>query len=176
VSEHQRPAIEASLHSEGVTGIVRMKTRYVSEVVDVWSALTEPARLAHWYGTFEGGLHLGGDFTAFVPSSGWDGRGHIDVCVPREQLSVTMWETVGEEQFVTVELFAVGDHTDLRLEKGGVASDLLWAYGCGWHAHLEDLADHLTSQENPDWPASWNTRFDELEPLYRSMGVTPIDS
>jgi uncharacterized protein YndB with AHSA1/START domain len=155
-------------------GIVRMKTRYETEVTEVWSALTDPTRLAEWYGRFEGDLHLGGGFTAFVPSSGWDGHGRVEECRPRKRLSVTMWETEGDEQSVAVELFAEDEHTILSLEKGGVPPAVLWAFGCGWQAHLEDLAAHLAGQENPDLPASWNVRFEELEPSYRAMAVTPL--
>ena len=166
--------IEGTLHVRDGTGIVRLRTRYAADVDDVWSALTEPHRLARWYGRFEGDLRVGGEYTAFIPSSGWDGRGRVDDCDPPRRLSVTMWEVVGEEQSVSAELVADRGHTIFVLEKGGVSPDVLWAYGCGWQAHLEDLAAHLAGRENVDWPASWDTRFEELEPFYRAMSVTPI--
>jgi uncharacterized protein YndB with AHSA1/START domain len=175
VSDNREHAVEATLHDDGGVGVVFLKTRFESDVDAVWSALTDPDRLAHWYGTIEGDLRLGGEFTAFVPSSGWDGRGRIDTCLPRECLSVTTWEEVGNEQTVTADLAADGERTTFTLTKRGMSPDLLWAYGCGWQSHLEDLAAHLAGRESAEWPMSWNTRFDELEPFYRAMAVTPLE-
>ena len=171
--DDQRPEFERTLLSEGEVGILRLKTRYATDVDDLWSALTEPNRLIHWYGRFDGDFRVGGEFTAFVPSSGWDGHGRIDECVPRRRLCVTMWEEVGKEQNVAVEISAENDFAVLSLEKGGVAPDLLWAYGCGWQTHLEDLGAYLAGHENPDLSTS-NKRFNELESVYRTMAVIPL--
>lgn len=75
-------AVEGTLHSVDGQGLVRMKCRYLTGIDDMWSALTDPRRLARWYGNVEGDLHVGGEFTAKVTASGWDGRGRIDVCDP----------------------------------------------------------------------------------------------
>ena len=85
-----------------------------------------------------------------------------------------MWENEGEEQGLTVDLVADASHTNLILEKGGIAPDLCWAYGAGWQAHLEDLAEFLAGREKADLSISWNMRFDELEPIYRQMTVTTV--
>jgi hypothetical protein len=47
-----------SLRSEDGKGIVRMEDRFYTDVDDLWSALTEPSRLARWYGQVEGDLRL----------------------------------------------------------------------------------------------------------------------
>lgn len=108
-------------------------------------------------------------------ASGWDGRGRIDVCLPPRRLEVTQWEEEGSEAGVTAELVADGDGTILVIETRGIPADLLWAYGCGWQTHVEDLGTHLTGQERADWPNSWGTRFDELTPFYREMEVVPLE-
>lgn len=166
--------IVGTLHADGGTGIVRMSTQFETRIKNLWSALTEPQRLARWYGNFVGEFHVGGTFTAFIPSSGWDGQGRIEECNAPAHLTVTMWEKVGEEQGLTVDLVANDDHTNLVLEKHGIAPDLCWAYGAGWQAHLEDLSAHLAGREKADLSVSWNERFDELEPHYRQMTVTAI--
>jgi uncharacterized protein YndB with AHSA1/START domain len=152
-----------------------MKSRFETDINDLWSALTDPDRLARWYGKVSGDLRIGGEFTATVSGSGWDGRGRIDICVPPRRLGVTQWEEEGSETGVTAELTSDGDATILAIESRGMPVDLLWAFGCGWQTHVEDLAAHLAGQQRGDWPSSWGTRFDELAPFYREMAVVPLD-
>lgn len=147
-----------------------MKCRVESDCDDVWSALTDPHRLARWYGKVEGDLRVGGVFTAFVLASEWDGRGRIDACVPQRRLEVTMWEEEGAEHVLAAELIEDGGSTVLVLEVRGLPVELVWAYGAGWQVHLEDLGTHLSGQESLNPP----TRWDELEPLYRGMTVEPL--
>lgn len=164
------PVIEGTLHSVDDKGVVRLEVRYESDGDETWSALTDPQRLAQWYGKVNGDLLIGGEFTAFVFASEWNGRGRIDTCVPQQKLGVTMWEEEGKEHSVIVELIADGHSTILDLEVRGLPLDLVWAYGAGWQVHLEDLGFHLSGRESMNPP----TRWDELEPLYRDMTVTPL--
>ena len=63
--------ILGSLRSANGKGIVRMEDRYDTNIDDLWSALTDPRRLARWLGEFEGDLRLGGEFRArFSPADG----------------------------------------------------------------------------------------------------------
>src|SRR6266513_5421115 len=71
--EHQmtgnaRPGarILGSLRSADGKGIVRMEDRYDTDIGDLWSALTNPVRLARWWGEVEGDLRLGGEFRLSV--------------------------------------------------------------------------------------------------------------
>jgi uncharacterized protein YndB with AHSA1/START domain len=175
MTERSGVTIEASLHSSEVEGVVRMKVRYATGIDDLWSALTTPARLARWYGKIDGDLRLGGVFTAFVPASGWDGRGRIEACDPPRQLRLTMWEEESSKGAVAAELVADGDHTVLLFEKRGIPLDLPWAFGAGWQAHFEDLEAHLVGADRADLAARWNERFDELEPYFRKMTVVPLE-
>ena len=122
-------AIEGTLHSVDGQGIVRMKSRYSTDIDDLWSALTDPQRLARWYGKVEGDLTVGGEFTAIVAASGWNGRGRVDVCDPPRKLGVTMWEQDGDEGAVVAELTTDGDTdwTMLTIERRGIALDVTWA-------------------------------------------------
>jgi len=149
--ELPEPAIEGTLYSADGVGIVRMKTRCDADIDDVWSALTDPLRLTRWFGKVHGDLREDGEATALVMSSGWDGRVHIDTCVPRRELRVTMWEEEGSRHSVSAELLADGAKTDLAIEVRGVPVDLLWAYGAGWQEHIEDL--RLISGARTAYPA-----------------------
>jgi uncharacterized protein YndB with AHSA1/START domain len=63
--------ILGSLRSAEGKGIVRMEDRVDTHVDEVWSALTDPRRLARWLGKVEGDLRLGGEFRAHFFASGW---------------------------------------------------------------------------------------------------------
>jgi len=163
--------IEGTLHSVEGKGVVRMRCRYETDIDDTWSALTDPQRLARWYGKVEGDLRVGGEYTAVISISGWDGRGRVEACAPPRQLRVTMWEEVGEESVVTAELVAEGAHTTLEVEVRGVPLDLVWAYGSGWQIHAENLGAHLAGQSCESSDARWG----ELEPSYRAKPVVPLE-
>ncbi|HVB51775.1 MAG TPA: SRPBCC domain-containing protein [Acidimicrobiales bacterium] len=146
------PSIEGTLYSVNGEGVVRMQGRFESDRDDVWSALTNPQRLAQWYGKVEGDLRVGGEFTAFVLASEWDGRGRIEACVPQRRLEVTTWEEERAEHVVAAELIEDGNLTVLVLEVRALPLDLVWAYGVGWQVHLEDLGAHLSGQDSMNLP------------------------
>jgi hypothetical protein len=77
-----------SPQAEEGKGIVRMEDRVDARAADVWSALTDPDRLASWLGEVEGNLRLGGEFRARFFASGWEGTGRVEVCEAQRQLLV----------------------------------------------------------------------------------------
>ncbi len=82
-------SILGSLRSEDGNGVVRMEDRYDTDIDDLWSALTDPARLARWYGEVEGDLRLGGELQVRIPDAG-QRTGRVDACKPPRRLLVTM--------------------------------------------------------------------------------------
>src|SRR5487761_778739 len=98
--EHQmtsnaRPGtrILGSLRSADGKGVVRIEDRYHTDIDDLWSALTDPGRLARWYGKVEGDLRPGGEFRVYLESDDWEGTGHVEVCERQRRLLVTTRET-----------------------------------------------------------------------------------
>src|SRR5512132_230761 len=83
---HTGGRILGSLRSADGKGIVRMEDRYDTDIDDLWSALTDPGRLARWIGEVEGDLRLGGDFRAHFFASGWEGTGRVEACEPPQRL------------------------------------------------------------------------------------------
>jgi uncharacterized protein YndB with AHSA1/START domain len=171
MTENLHHSIEGSLHTIDGVGIVCMNARFVTDVDDLWSALTDPLRLARWYGNVQGDLRVEGEFTAFVFASEWDGRGHIEECVRPHHLRISQWEQEGAKHTVAADLVIDGDETILRFATSGMPTDLLWAYGAGWQAHLEDLGAHVAGQDPGDVSTSSRARMDELVPIYRAMEV-----
>jgi uncharacterized protein YndB with AHSA1/START domain len=64
-----------SLRSADGKGVVRVEDRFDTDIDDVWSALTDPLRLARWIGEVEGNLRRGGEYRARLFASGWEGTG-----------------------------------------------------------------------------------------------------
>jgi len=151
-------------------GIVRMEDRYDTDIDDLWTALTDPHRLARWIAEVEGDLRLGGEFRARF-TSGWEGTGRVQACEPpRRLLVLTRDADEPDEQVIEATLTADGDQTILVIEERGLPIEHLAAHGAGWQVHVEDLAAHLAGRERCDIKARWT----ELLPAYQALGeVSP---
>lgn len=145
-------------------GAVRVQDLYPTDIDDLWSALTEPERLARWIANVEGDLSLGGAFTARFTSS-WEGPGRVDVCEPPQRLLLTMNPGQDDETVIEASLNAEERGTRLVIEERGLPVAALAAHGAGWQAHIEDLAAFLAGRQ----PADWRSRWLELSPSYREL-------
>jgi uncharacterized protein YndB with AHSA1/START domain len=160
--------ILGSLGSAEGKGIVRMEDRFNTDIDDVWSALTDPSRLARWYGEVEGDPQLGGEFRARLFASGWEGTGRVEECEPpRRLLVLTRQANKPDEQVIEATLTADGDETILVWEERGMPLDLVAAYGAGVQVHVEDLAAYLAMRDRCDADA----RFEELSPAYQELAA-----
>jgi uncharacterized protein YndB with AHSA1/START domain len=158
MTNNTRPGtrILGTLRSADGTGIVRMEDRFDTDIDDLWSALTEPDRLARWYGQVTGDLRLGGECRLLVHGSGWEGTGRIQRCEPPRRLVVTSRELDQQfDVFLDATLSADGDQTILVLEARGMPLEKLPFYGVGWQTHVEDLAAHVAGRERGDAEKRW---------------------
>ena len=146
-------------------GAVRVEDLYDTDIVDLWSAITEPDRLARWIATVEGDLRVGGVVQARFTST-WEGPGRIDVCEAPNHLVLTMEPGTDEEAVIEAVLTAEGDRTRLVIEERGLPLDNLYKHGAGWQAHIEDLGRYLAGDES-----NWKPRWTELTPAYESLDV-----
>ena len=161
--------ILGSLRSADGKGIVRMEDRYDTDIDDLWSALTDPGRLARWLGEVDGDLRLGGEFRARFFASGWEGTGRVDTCEPpRHLLVLTKDPDVPYELVIEATLTADGGQTILILEERGMPLDQLAAYGAGIQVHVEDLAAYIAGRERCDAGARWA----ELLPAYQDLAAS----
>jgi uncharacterized protein YndB with AHSA1/START domain len=158
--------ILGTLRVENGVGVVRIEDRLEAAVDEIWSALTDPARLAQWYGEVEGDLRLGGEFHARVFASGWEGTGRITECEPPRRFGTVSSEPGRDESVHAVTLTADGDETVIVYENLTVPPDFLWAYGIGEQIHVEDLSAHLAGRGRND-----ESRWAELEPAYRELAA-----
>ncbi len=168
-SSSRESQIRGSLQSADGHGIVRIEDRFDTRPDDLWTALTDPRRLARWIGEVEGDLRLGGEFRARLADAG-DRIGRVEACEPERRLLVTLRDTdprPGQPTETTIEatLIPSGDHTTLVVEEGGLPIELLAAYGAGVQIHVENLATHLAGGELGDQEARW----EELLPVYERL-------
>jgi len=138
--------------------MVRIESRLDADIAAVWSALTDPDRLAHWYGEVDGELRPGGEYRARLHASGWQGKGRVKECEPPRRFLVVSRDPDEPHE----------DSTEVTLvEQRGLPLDLVWAYGAGLQIHVEDLAAHVAGQDRVDA----EKRFDELEPSYKRLAA-----
>jgi uncharacterized protein YndB with AHSA1/START domain len=160
--------ILGSLRSADGKGIVRVEDRFDTDIDDLWSALTDPHRLARWMGEVEGDLRLGGEFRARFFASGWEGTGRVEACEPpRRLLLLTRQPGQPDDHVIEATLTADGGQTILVWEERGMPLDLLAAYGAGIQVHVEDLAAYLAGRERCDAEARWS----ELIPAYQNLAA-----
>jgi uncharacterized protein YndB with AHSA1/START domain len=156
---------------------VRMQDRYDTSIGDLWSAITDPGRLARWYGQVEGDLRPGGEFRLYIESADLDSIGRVEACEPPRRLQVTTRETDesyrrgrGAPPFdssIEATLTADGDQTILVIEVRGMPLDKIAFYGAGWQIHAENLAAHIAGRDHGDSEARW----DELVPPYQDLAA-----
>jgi len=165
-------SVLGSLHSVDGEGVVRMEDRFDTGIDDLWGALTDPDRLARWYGEVEGELSQGGEFTVRIALAG-ERAGRVEACEPPQHLLLEMRDPEArpgqpERTVIEARLISEGAQTRLVWETRGLPVDLLPAYGAGIQIHVEHLADYISGREfRLD-----DTRWDELFAAYESLGVS----
>jgi uncharacterized protein YndB with AHSA1/START domain len=147
-------------------GAVRVEDVYDTDIADLWSAITEPDRLARWLATVAGDLRVGETVQTHFTST-WEGPGRIDVCDAPNHLVVTMEPGTDDETVIEAVLTAEGERTRLVVEERGLPLEVLYKHGAGWHAHIEDLGRHLGGRES-----IWKARWEELTPVYEALGLS----
>lgn len=170
--------ILGSLRSADGVGVVRIEDRYDTTNDDLWEALTDPNRLARWYGQVDGDLRPGGQIRTYVADADIESTGRINACEPPSRLALSTRETEESyrrgqgvpphDEVIEATLTPDGDQTILVIEVRGMPLDKIAFYGAGWQIHLEHLAAHLEGREYADD----ETRWDDLVPPYQELATT----
>lgn len=165
----QLGAVERTVGSTEVDGaparVQSLAQRYPSPIDDVWSAVTDPARIARWFLPVSGDLRLGGRY-----QTEGNAGGEILECDPpagdRARYRVT-WEFGGGMSWLEVRLTGEGDSTRFELEHVAREADVpaeMWetfgpgATGVGWDGGLLGLALHLSAPDTamtPEQGQAW---------------------
>jgi uncharacterized protein YndB with AHSA1/START domain len=179
MTSNARPGtpILGSLRSADGKGVVRIEDRYDTDIDDLWSALTDPGRLACWHGQVDGDLRPGGQFRVYVAADDVESTGRVEACEPPRRLVVTTRETDDSylrgngvppfDETLEATLTADGDQAILVIEVQGMPLDKIAFYGAGWQIHAENLAAYLAGRERGDTERRWN----ELVPPYQDLAA-----
>jgi uncharacterized protein YndB with AHSA1/START domain len=179
MASHPRPGtrILGSLSSADGKGVVRIENRYDTSIDDLWSALTDPGRLAAWYGQVEGDLRPGGQFRLHVEDADANVTGRVEACESPRRLQVMTRETDDSyqrgkgvppyDEALEATLTADGDQTILTIEVRGMPLEAIAFYGVGWQIHAEVLAAYLAGRQRGDTKARW----DDLVPAYQELAA-----
>jgi uncharacterized protein YndB with AHSA1/START domain len=164
-------SVLGSLHSVDGEGVVRMEDRLDTGIDDLWEALTDPDRLARWFGEVEGELAQGGEFRVRIALAG-ERTGQVEACEPPQRVVLTMRDPdpqpgQPEQTVIEAHLIVEGAQTRLVWEERGLPVNLLPAYGAGIQIHVEHLADYIGGRELRNVEARWN----ELFPAYEALSV-----
>lgn len=144
--------------ADGAHRTVELRRDLAAEPAEVWSALTEPARVARWIGALEVSRP---DYVLTFPAGG-QARGAIEDCDPPHRLRVS-WsyddEPVSE---LRVALAANGSGCTLTLVHARLAAISGAGYGAGWQDFLGAMASELGFERGTVEEA-------ELVPAYRRL-------
>jgi uncharacterized protein YndB with AHSA1/START domain len=170
--------ILGSLRSADGKGVVRIEDRYDTTIDDLWSAITDPGRIARWYGRVAGELRPGGQFRLYVDDADSEHAGRVEECEPPRRLRVTTRETDESyrrgkgvppyDEILEATLSAEGDQAVLVIEVRGMPLESVAYYGAGWQIHAENLAAYLAGREHGDTEARWG----ELVPAYQDLAAS----
>jgi uncharacterized protein YndB with AHSA1/START domain len=153
--ERTERSVQAFPHPSGRGHTVVLRRTYDAAIDDIWSACTEPDRLARWFLPVRGDLRVGGHYQLEGNAGG-----EILACEPPRRLLVT-W-LFGEDRDpddtseVELRLTPVDGGTLFELEHRAVVDADFWnrygpgAVGVGWDLGLVGLAAYLQGRPVPE--------------------------
>lgn len=149
---------------------VRFERHYPRPVETVWSALTEPARLADWMGAAIVEPRVGGRFELMVGGS-HPMTGRVRIWDPPRVLEFSWSNTHAPDSVVRYELESLDDGTRLIFTHRGMPYANSALMLPGWHdflAHLGSLLDGSPAAVDPN---GWRRKQDTYVAHYRLQDV-----
>ena len=135
-------------------------------IEDVWSAVTEPDRLARWIGVYEGERGAGGTGTFAMTHEGGVAAGEpatILECDPPRRLVIEFAQKDAENMRLDLDLWAEGGRTVLRFVQFFPAAADVVDWAMGWHWYLDKLDEVVSGRPAP---SDWNAFIAEVGPGY----------
>lgn len=168
MSEHASAEDRRGTVTPEADGRQRLEFRrsWPDPIDDVWSALTEPERLARWIGRYEGERAPGGTGTFVMTHEEGEHTGSpatIVECAPPRRLVV---DTTGPGEIWRLELDLAeeGGRTVLVFRQWFAADADVADVAGGWHWYLDKLDAEVSGRPGP---AAWEAFWAEVGPGYR---------
>jgi uncharacterized protein YndB with AHSA1/START domain len=133
---------------------------------DVWTALTEPDRLARWIGRYEGPRAVGATGTFFMTHEEGEHTGEpmtIVECDPPRRLVVEWTQQETADWRVDLDLWAEDDRTWLSFVQVFPADADVVDFAMGWHWYLAKLEAEVG---NAPAPGDWDAFYAQVGPAY----------
>lgn len=127
---------------------VLVQSRQLSAPIeDVWDAVTDPARLARWIGTWEGDPASGSvQFQMLFEDGAAAETMTIRVCEPPHRLHLT--SEVGEDVWLLdLDLTHADGVTTVTLSQLGITAEQVAGVGPGWDYYLDRFVDAETGAD-----------------------------
>jgi uncharacterized protein YndB with AHSA1/START domain len=151
-----------TLAEDGALRLEFVRT-FDAPVEQVWSALTESARTAHWIGAWTGDPASGSvDLTMSAEEGAPAAPVAIEACDPPMRLVVDFPSPDGAWS-LEVLLAADGDGTRLTLTQPLGDEDDPTSIGPGWHYYLDRLAAEVAFTQPTD---AWDEYYPALKHVY----------
>jgi len=146
---------------------VEFRRSWPDSIEAVWSALTEPDRLARWIGVYEGERRTGGTGTFAMTQEEGEAPGQpttIVECDPPRRLVIEWPEASSLMERIDLDLWAEGGRTVLRFVQFFPAATDVVDWALGWHWYLDKLAAEI---DGGTPPTDWDAFVAEVGPAYR---------
>jgi len=149
-----------ALRNDEETCAVRFERLYDFTPAELWSAITDPARLARWLAQAQVDPGDGGQVRLAFDEGRTEGR---ILTWDEPHVLEYEWRFTGEDESVLrFELQPQEYGTLLVLDHRRLGRTAGTGYAAGWHAHLDALAGAIEL-------AAWQRRFEELLPVYQAQ-------
>jgi uncharacterized protein YndB with AHSA1/START domain len=135
-------------------------------IEDVWSALTEPERLARWIGRYDGERAVGGTGTFTMTHKEGEALGEpttIVECDPPRRLVIEWVQQDTDAWRIDLDLWVEDGRTQLRFTQMYAADADVTDFAMGWHWYLDKFEAEVSGRPQP---ADWDAFLAELGPAY----------
>ena len=136
-------------------------------IEDVWSALTEPDRLARWIWIYEGERRVGGTGTFSMTQEEGEHAGEpttIVECDPPRRLVIEWVQQETENWSVALDLWTEEGRTVLSFVQMFPAGADVVDMAMGWHWYLDKFDAEVSGRAQPP---EWDTFIARVGPAYR---------
>jgi len=156
-------AHDGRLTVQGDHAVLTFERRLPYPIESVWSAITDPAERAQWFGETTIDAREGGQIEMVatgppLPAEKKRMTGRILVWEPPRVLEHEWKQAIVEHSVVRYELHPDGNGTLLRFTHRGLSPRNATGFRFGTHAFFDRLEAYLAGEEPPDW----STRRQEI--------------
>jgi uncharacterized protein YndB with AHSA1/START domain len=154
------------IREDGGRQRLEFRRSWPDPIEDVWSALTEPERLARWIGRYDGERAVGGTGTFAMTHEQGEAVGEpttIVECDPPRRLVIEWVQQDADAWRIDLDLWMEEGRTQLRFTQIYAEDADVTDFAMGWHWYLDKFDAEVSGRPQP---ADWDAFLAELGPAY----------